>query len=100
MGKQLGIFAFTWAAVKLGAAEVPAGAPWSRVYGVAMVAGIGFTVALFIANLAFGGHPELLNQARLGVLVGSLVSGVSGMLVLWLIPDPAGRGVPAQATPG
>ena len=99
VGKQLGNLAFTWAAVKLGVAEVPGGAPWSRVYGVAMVAGIGFTVALFIANLAFGGHPELLNQARLGVLVGSLVSGVSGMLVLRLIPARAGRGGPGAGEP-
>ncbi len=57
VGKQLGIFAFTWGAVKVGAAEVPGGAPWRSVYGVAMVAGIGFTVALFIANLAFGARP-------------------------------------------
>jgi len=97
LGKQLGIFAFTWAAVRLGAAEVPGGAPWSRVYGVAMVAGIGFTVALFIANLAFGHAPELLNQARLGVLVGSLVSGLSGMLVLRLLPAPAAQAVPEAA---
>ena len=99
VGKQLGIFAFTWAAVRVGVADVPGGAPWSRVYGVAMVAGIGFTVALFIANLAFGGHPELLDQARLGVLVGSLVSGVSGMLVLWLLPEPGDGAVPARASP-
>jgi NhaA family Na+:H+ antiporter len=98
VGKQLGIFAFTWAAVKVGAADVPGRAPWSRVYGVAMIAGIGFTVALFIANLAFGGHPELLNQARLGVLVGSLVSGVSGMLVLRLFPDRAEGAVQAAAS--
>ena len=97
VGKQLGIFAFTWAAVKLGAAEVPGGAPWSRVYGVAMVAGIGFTVALFIAHLAFGHSPELLKQAQLGVLVGSLVSGLSGMLVLRLLPAPAAQAVPAAA---
>ena len=98
VGKQLGIFAFTWAAVKVGAAEVPSGAPWSRVYGVAMVAGIGFTVALFIANLAFGADAELLKEARLGVLVGSLVSGVSGMLVLRLLPAGGTQPVPAQAT--
>ena len=97
VGKQLGIFAFTWAAVRLGAAEVPGGAPWSRVYGVAMVAGIGFTVALFIANLAFRHAPELLNQARLGVLVGSLVSGLSGTLLLRLLPAPAARTVRAEA---
>ena len=99
VGKQLGVFAFTWAAVKVGAAEVPGGAPWSRVYGVAMVAGIGFTVALFIANLAFGADAELLKQARLGVLIGSLVSGVSGVLVLRLFPAPAARPVPAPASP-
>ena len=98
LGKQLGIFAFTWGAVRLGMAEVPGGARWSRVYGVAMVAGIGFTVALFIANLAFGGDAELLKQARLGVLVGSLVSGMSGMLVLRALPAPAAA-VPAGATP-
>ena len=96
-GKQLGIFASTWAAVRLGVAKVPGGASWSRVYGVAMVGGIGFTVALFIANLAFGHAPELLNRARLGVLVGSLVSGLSGMLVLRLLPAPAARAVPAEA---
>ncbi|HUM11579.1 MAG TPA: Na+/H+ antiporter NhaA [Myxococcaceae bacterium] len=98
LGKQLGIFAFTWGAVRLGMAEVPGGARWSRVYGVAMVAGIGFTVALFIANLAFGADAELLKQARLGVLVGSLVSGMSGMLVLRALPAPAAA-VPAGATP-
>ncbi len=88
VGKQLGIFAFTFGAVRLGAAEVPGGAPWGKVYGVAMVAGIGFTVALFIANLAFGAEPELLNEARLGVLVGSLVSGLTGTLLLRVLPAP------------
>jgi NhaA family Na+:H+ antiporter len=97
LGKQLGIFAFTWGAVKVGAAKVPGGASWSRVYGVAMVAGIGFTVALFIANLAFGHAPALLNQARLGVLVGSVVSGLSGMLLLRLLPPPPAHAAPAAA---
>jgi NhaA family Na+:H+ antiporter len=98
VGKQLGIFAFTGAAVKLGVADVPGGASWSRVYGVAMVAGIGFTVALFIANLAFSGDPELLKEARLGVLLGSLVSGLSGMLVLRFLPARTPRAVPAPVT--
>ena len=97
VGKQLGIFAFTFGAVKLGMADVPGRAPWSRVYGVAMIAGIGFTVALFIANLAFAHDPELLKQARLGVLVGSLVSGLSGMVVLRLLPAPQAQAVPAAA---
>ena len=96
VGKQLGIFAATWLAVRLGAAEVPGRAGWGCVYGVSMIAGIGFTVALFIANLAFGGEPELLNEARLGVLVGSLVSGVSGMLVIRAMPVRA-RTLAAEA---
>jgi NhaA family Na+:H+ antiporter len=97
VGKQLGIFAFTWAAVRLGAARVPGGASWGSVYGVAMVAGVGFTVALFITNLAFGGDPTRLEEAKLGVLVGSLVSGVSGMLVLRAVPAP-GRAVAVPAS--
>jgi NhaA family Na+:H+ antiporter len=97
VGKQLGIFAFTFGAVKLGIADVPGRAAWSRVYGVAMIAGIGFTVALFIANLAFEHDAELLKQARLGVLVGSLVSGLSGMVVLRLLPAPKAQAVPAAA---
>jgi NhaA family Na+:H+ antiporter len=99
LGKQLGIFAFTWAAVKVGAADVPGGASWSRVYGVAMVAGIGFTVALFIANLAFVADRELLQQARLGVLLGSLASGVSGMLVLRALPASSRVVAAAEASP-
>ena len=89
VGKQLGIFAFTYGAVRAGEAAVPGGGSWGRVYGVSLVAGIGFTVALFIAQLAFGGEPRLLNEARLGVLVGSLVSGLTGMGVLRLLPMPA-----------
>jgi NhaA family Na+:H+ antiporter len=95
VGKQLGIFAFTWGAVKLGTAEVPGGASWGTVYGVATIAGIGFTVALFIATVAFGGEPELLDQARLGVLVGSLASGVTGMVLLRLMPRPRAVAAPA-----
>jgi NhaA family Na+:H+ antiporter len=96
VGKQLGIFAFTWGAVRAGAGEMPGRASWGSLYGVSIVAGIGFTVSLFIANLAFGGEPRLLDQARLGVLVGSLVSGVTGTIVLRLMPQPA-RPVPAPA---
>jgi len=54
-------------------------------------------VALFIANLAFGHDADLLRQARLGVLVGSLVSGIAGMVVLRLLPAPAAQAVPAAA---
>ena len=91
LGKQIGIFAFTRATVTAGLAASPGGARWGQVYGVSVVAGIGFTVALFIANLAFADVPHLLNEARLGVLVGSLVSGVVGTLVLRAMPLPAER---------
>ncbi len=88
-GKMLGIFAFTFAAVKAKLASVPSEASWGQVLGVGAVAGIGFTVALFIANLAFAGVPLLLDEARLGILVGSALSGVVGVLVLRLLPTRA-----------
>jgi NhaA family Na+:H+ antiporter len=81
-GKQAGIFVFTAAAVRLGLAPMPGGASWGKLLGVAMVAGIGFTVALFIAGLAFPADPRLLDEAKLGILAGSLVSGVLGAAVL------------------
>ncbi|HXX30497.1 MAG TPA: Na+/H+ antiporter NhaA [Myxococcaceae bacterium] len=84
LGKTVGIFAFTRAAVASGLARVPSDAPWSQVLGVSAVAGIGFTVALFIANLAFAGAPLLLDEARLGILVGSAVSGTVGVTLLRL----------------
>lgn len=84
VGKPLGIFAFTWAAVRLGLAPVPGGASLAKLFGVTVVAGIGFTVALFIAALAFPGRPELLDEAKVGILAGSLLAGFAGALVLWL----------------
>jgi NhaA family Na+:H+ antiporter len=81
-GKQLGIFLFTAAAVRLGLAPMPGGASHAQLYGVAVVGGIGFTVALFIAQLAFPGQPALLDQAKLGILLGSLISGLVGVAVL------------------
>ncbi len=82
LGKQLGIFATTWAAVKLKVAPSPGGAGALQVYGVAVVGGIGFTVALFIATLAFANHPAHLAEAKLGIVVGSLLSAVAGLAVL------------------
>jgi NhaA family Na+:H+ antiporter len=82
LGKQAGIFAFTMAAVAAGMARLPRGTSIAKLLGVSCVAGIGFTVALFIAGLAFPGTPHLLDEAKLGILAGSLVSGVVGALVL------------------
>ncbi len=83
-GKQLGIFSATFVAVKLKLAPMPTGGTWWGVYGVSVLAGIGFTVALFIADLAFVSAPNHLALAKVGILVGSLVSGVVGFIVLRL----------------
>ncbi|MBI5067764.1 MAG: Na+/H+ antiporter NhaA [Deltaproteobacteria bacterium] len=97
-GKLAGIFGFTLAAVRLGVARAPGGASSAKLLGVSAVAGIGFTVALFIAGLAFPSTPRLLDEAKLGILVGSLVSGVVGALILRAtapVPAaPARRGEP------
>jgi NhaA family Na+:H+ antiporter len=81
-GKPLGIFAFTAVALKLGVSPMPAGASWSKLFAVAVVAGIGFTVALFIASLAFPEAPALLDEAKIGILLGSFASGVVGFVLL------------------
>ena len=82
VGKPVGIFAFTAAAVGAGLTRIPGGASRAKLLGVSAVAGIGFTVALFIAGLAYPGAPRLLDEAKLGILAGSLLSGVAGALVL------------------
>jgi NhaA family Na+:H+ antiporter len=84
VGKQLGIFAAATLTVRAGLAPMPGGAPASKLYGVSIIAGIGFTVALFIATLAFPNDPSLLAEAKVGILVGSLASGLLGAAVLRL----------------
>jgi NhaA family Na+:H+ antiporter len=90
LGKQLGIFFFTLLAVRLGLAPMPGGASRGKLYGVALIAGIGFTVALFIAGLAFPDQ-RLLDYAKIGILLGSLASGVVGFLILRFSAPEAGR---------
>ncbi|MDX1379035.1 MAG: Na+/H+ antiporter NhaA [Anaerolineales bacterium] len=80
-GKQIGIFGASYIAVKLGWSDLPAGMTWARLYGLACLAGIGFTMSLFIAGLAFG-EPELLDMSKVGILVASLISGSIGAFVL------------------
>ncbi|WP_295730279.1 Na+/H+ antiporter NhaA [uncultured Muribaculum sp.] len=85
-GKFLGIFAFSWLTVKTRLAPMPAQSDWRMIAAVAMLGGIGFTVSLFIANLSFGGGVEtgnaLLNNAKIGIVAGSLLAGVVGFLML------------------
>lgn len=83
LGKQLGIMAFVWGAVRLRLAKLPDGITWTQVYGVALLAGIGFTMSLFIGTLAFA-DPEHAAGVRIGVLAGSTASALLGYLVLWL----------------
>ena len=81
VGKQLGISGAVWLAVKCGVAKLPDGTNWWHLYGVALLAGIGFTMSLFVAGLAFS-DPAIFRSARLSVVVGSLLSAIGGVLVL------------------
>lgn len=89
VGKQIGVFGFSWVAVKAGAGSLPSGTTWPQLYGAALLTGIGFTMSLFIGSLAFedagviiAGERAALEQVRLGVIAGSLLSGLAGYLVL------------------
>lgn len=83
LGKQAGVFGATWVAVQLGAGRLPDHVGWAQIYGVACLAGIGFTMSLFIGSLSFA-DPALMNEVRLGVLTGSILSAVIGYIVLRL----------------
>ncbi|HKY81769.1 MAG TPA: Na+/H+ antiporter NhaA [Sphingobium sp.] len=84
VGKQAGIFTAIWAAHHLGLAKRPVGAGWVQLYGMALLCGVGFTMSLFLGALAFPGSPVLVEQAKMGVLAGSLLSAVVGYLLLRL----------------
>ena len=85
IGKQVGIFGFSFLAVKLKLASLPEGINWKNLYGAGILTGIGFTMSLFIAGLAFK-DPALLDLSKIGVLTGSIISGVFGFLFLRLSP--------------
>ena len=87
VGKQLGVFGFVLAAVRLGWAQRPAGATWAQVYGVALLCGVGFTMSLFIGLLAFAQQPDLEAETKVGVLLGSLACMAAGATVLRLAPS-------------
>jgi Na+:H+ antiporter, NhaA family len=82
-GKQIGVFLFCWLAVQLRAARLPDGLTWRQLYGAALLCGVGFTMSLFIGSLAFETTGvNLLFDERLGIIIGSLLSGTAGYLVL------------------
>jgi NhaA family Na+:H+ antiporter len=82
-GNQIGVFGFSWLAIKTGITTLPKGVRWIQLYGVALLCGIGFTMSLFISSLAFEqGGPDFAVDDRLGILVGTFASGIAGLLVL------------------
>lgn len=82
LGKSIGVTIFSLAAVRLGMARLPEGVSASQIVGVSLLAGVGFTMSIFIDNLAFADSPTLLESSKIGILAGSFVSGIAGYLVL------------------
>ena len=82
IGKQLGVFGFSWIAIRLGLAKLPEGSNWLQLYGVSVLTGIGFTMSLFITSLAFTNDSLFQFTDRLAILLGSFASGILGYLVL------------------
>lgn len=81
IGKQIGVMAAVFFCLKLGLAGLPKGTTVKQLYGVSMLCGIGFTMSLFISGLAFGGIPDGFDP-RLGIILGSIISGVIGYVIL------------------
>ncbi|WP_197473245.1 Na+/H+ antiporter NhaA, partial [Oleiphilus sp. HI0123] len=83
VGKQVGIFGLCWLAIKLKLAQLPSGMNWLSLYGTAALCGIGFTMSLFIGSLAFEeSGVNMIFDERLGIVVGSLISGIFGFFIL------------------
>jgi NhaA family Na+:H+ antiporter len=84
VGKLVGVVGFSWLAVRLGLGRLPAGTRWGHVIGIGAVAGIGFTVSLFITGLAFESD-ALQDDAKIGTLVASIVAAAVGALILIVV---------------
>ena len=84
-GKQIGVFIFSFLSVKLGIAEMPNNANWIKFYGVGILTGIGFTMSLFVGNLAFVDYPTDMDGVKIGVLSGSLLSALVGYFLLLIV---------------
>ncbi|HEY8489186.1 MAG TPA: Na+/H+ antiporter NhaA [Thermaerobacter sp.] len=99
LGKPIGLVGASWLAVRLGWASLPAGTGWAAMAGIGLLAGIGFTMSLFIAGLAFDGTPYL-DQAKVGVLSASTVAGLTGLAALGLASKARRGGSTATGAPG
>ena len=86
-GKFIGIAGASWLALKLGIAQLPSGTKFSQIAGVSLLAGIGFTMSIFIAQLAFEHNEDMLLMAKTGILFASLVAGIVGFIWLWLVSE-------------
>jgi len=82
LGKQVGIFAAIFVADRIGFAPRPDQATWPEIWGVSILCGIGFTMSLFISGLAFAGQQLLINEAKIGILLGSLISALAGYAII------------------
>ncbi len=88
VGKLIGVFGFALVAVKAGIAQLPSGANWTQMVGIAALCGIGFTMSLFIGLLAFARDPILQDEVKIGILAGSLIAGLLGAIILASVPRP------------
>jgi NhaA family Na+:H+ antiporter len=82
VGKQIGVFLAAVLAIRSGIAVLPEGSNWTQLYGVGLLCGIGFTMSLFIGNLAFPGAQHLIDEVKVGVLLGSVVAAIAGVILL------------------
>ncbi len=89
LGKPVGIWLFAWLSARSGIAAPPANLSWNKLFAASWLCGIGFTMSLFIAGLAFGDQAVLLNMGKIGTLAGSLAAGVCGSILLMRFTRPA-----------
>ena len=82
LGKQIGVFLFSYVSIKLGFAQMPSNSSWIELYGVGILTGIGFTMSLFVGNLAFIENTQYIDGVKLGVLSGSLLSTLAGYFLI------------------
>ncbi len=87
LGKQLGVFIFSYLAIKLNIAQMPNNSNWFNFYGVGVLTGIGFTMSLFVGNLAFAENLQYIDGVKIGVLTGSLLSTLFGYFLILLTPN-------------